>query len=157
MRSTYLFILTIGILLLFMGACDKSMVFDEFHHISDGSWGWDEKLEFEVEAVDTSILYDMLINLRHSTDYPFSNLYMFVHVSGPSGQSLTDTINFRLAENSGKWLGKGLGNSREIGFLYRKNTAFPQSGKYHFVIEQAMRQPEIPVTEVGLRIEKHTP
>lgn len=130
------------------------MVFHEFKHIDNSTWRWEDPVEFLTELKDTIQLHNILIQLRHTTDYPLSNLYLFVHVQGPSGQTLTDTINFILAEKSGKWLGNGLGNIREIGYLYRKNTIFPVQGFYKISIEQAMRLPEVPVTDIGLRIER---
>lgn len=142
---------------LFFGSCDRALVYDEFVRIDDHSWHWDEPAAFTFEIDDTVGFHDILIQLRHSTDYPLSNLYMFVHVQGPSGQEMTDTINFILAENSGKWIGNGIGNMRAIGYLYRKNTVFPQPGEYLVTIEQAMRLPEIPVSEIGVRVEKATP
>ncbi len=157
MKIRFITFLVIGVLLISVSACDKSMVYDEFRHISDNSWEWNEKPEFIFDAPDTTSLYDLLISVRHTIEYPLSNLYMFVHVTGPGGREMTDTINFRLADKSGEWLGRGLGNIREIGYLYRSGTAFPEKGNYTFVIEQAMRLPEVPVSEVGFRIEKHNP
>lgn len=138
-------------------SCDRSMVYDEFQRIEEGVWSWDDPVDFTFHMDDTVSLHDFQIQLRHSTEYPLSNLYMFVHIAGPSGQAMTDTINFILAEKSGEWIGKGVGNIREIGYLYRKNTVFPDTGSYTVFIEQAMRLPEVPVSEVGLRIRKNNP
>lgn len=140
-----------------LGSCDRNMVVDEFVRIDNHSWLWDDPAVFGFEMEDTTGYYDILINLRHTTDYPLSNLYMFVHVEGPSGQQMTDTINFILAEPSGKWIGKGIGNMRSVGYLYKKNTLFPQMGEYRVTIEQAMRIPEVPVSEVGIRVENANP
>jgi gliding motility-associated lipoprotein GldH len=157
MRKLVIAVALIIFLPLFFWSCDRALVYDEFIRINNGSWHWDDPAEFTFEVDDTTGFHNILIQLRHSTDYPLSNLYMFVHVQGPSGQEMTDTINFILAENSGKWIGSGIGNMRSIGYLYRKNTLFPQQGEYDITIEQAMRLPEVPVTEVGVRIEKATP
>jgi gliding motility-associated lipoprotein GldH len=143
-------------LLLFIFSCDRSMIYDDFEKIENHSWKWEDSVNFSVDVEDTLSMFNILVQLRHTTDYPLSNLYMFVHVYGPGGQQMTDTINFTLAENSGKWIGKGLGNIREISYLYKKNTLFPQAGNYKISIEQAMRIPEVPVKEIGLRIEKTT-
>lgn len=130
------------------------MVYDDFKHIEDASWHWDDPVDFSISMDDTTSIHNILIRLRHSSNYPLSNLYMFVHMEGPSGQTMTDTINFILAENNGKWVGKGVGNIREIGYLFKRNIMFPEAGDYKVSIEQAMRLPEIPVSEVGLRIER---
>jgi len=151
-RSLLIFLpLTIAML---VSACDRNMVYEEYISLEGNSWKWGDKMEYAFELNDTSTLYDILIQLRHSTSYPLSNLYMFVNVEGPSGQTMTDTLNFILAENSGKWIGKGVGNIREIGYLYRKNARFPEPGTYRVSIEQAMRLPEVPVNDVGLRVAK---
>ncbi len=139
---------------LSLSSCDRGAIFDSFKHVKDVEWKWDDPVSFTVPVTDTSGLYNILIQLRHTTDYPLSNLYMFVDLEGPSGQMHRDTINFTLAENSGKWIGRGVGNIRELDYLYRANTRFPEKGDYHFSLEQAMRLPVVPVSEVGLRVEK---
>jgi len=149
-----IFLLTV---ILALPSCDKNMVFHDFERIENGVWRWDEPVDFSFHMDDTTNLHNIQVHLRHSTEYPLSNLYMFVHITGPTGQEITDTINFILAENSGKWIGKGVGNIRAIGYLYRKNTAFPDTGSYSVSIEQAMRLPEVPVKEIGLRISKTNP
>jgi gliding motility-associated lipoprotein GldH len=133
------------------------MVFDQYQRIENDRWSWEDSIDFLVPIQDTTSAHDILIQLRHTTDYPLSNLYMFVDIKGPSGQTMKDTINFILAENSGKWIGKGVGNLREIAYLYRKNTVFPDTGVYEITIEQAMRLPEVPISEIGVRIELNQP
>ena len=130
------------------------MVYDQFRSIENATWEWDETVDFEFTMEDTATYHNIQIQLRHSVDYPLSNLYMFVQITGPSGRQLTDTINFILARHSGEWIGKGIGSIREIGYLYKENTLFPESGDYHIAIEQGMRLREVPVSEVGVRVTK---
>lgn len=148
--SNLFLILIIGS--LFTVSCDRNQVYNSFTKMEDGNWSWDEPVIFEPEISDTAQNCDILIQLRHTTDYPLSNLYMFVHVDGPSGQRMTDTINFILARKSGEWIGKGIGHLREIGYMYKREARFPENGTYRFTVEQAMRLEEVPVTEVGLLI-----
>lgn len=146
------------LLLIFLTfSCDRGMVYDEYRHIEGEGWSWDEPVRFDVELADTTGEYNILIHLRHTTEYPMSNLYMFLDLSGPSGQTLRDTIQFILAEPDGRWIGSGNGKLREISFLYRERTRFPETGSYHFSLEQAMRVKTLPVNDIGLRIEKYIP
>ena len=145
------------LLLLILSSCDKNMVFDEFYRIENSSWQWNDTAQFSFEMTDTTAYHDILIQLRHTCDYPLSNLYMFVSVEGPSGQSMKDTIKYMLAEPDGKWIGKGIGDIRELAYLYKKNTIFPEAGMYTIAIEQAMRIPAVPVSDVGVRIETVNP
>ena len=140
-----------------ISSCDTQLVYDNFQHIDDARWHWDDPVDFAFPVADTISSHNILIRLRHSSDYPLSNLYMFVNFEGPSGQTLQDTINFILAENNGKWVGSGNGNIREVGYLFKKNIRFPEIGEYQVSIEQAMRLPEVPVSDLGLRVEKINP
>jgi gliding motility-associated lipoprotein GldH len=114
-------------------------------------------MEFKADITDTVSFNNIYLQVRHTVEYPMSNLYMFVHVKGPSGQYLTDTVNMILAAPDGKWKGKGNGHIRELMLLYRKQTQFRIPGTYTFTLEQAMRQPELPVTDLGVRIVRVNP
>ncbi len=135
-------------------SCDQEMVYDHFETMEEGVWSWRDPKEFPVEISDTVSLHNIYVQLRHTVEYPMSNLYMFVYVKGPTGQMLKDTVNIRLAESDGRWIGKGSGNLRELRLLYRKETRFALPGNYTFTLEQGMRNPTLPVTDVGIRIER---
>jgi gliding motility-associated lipoprotein GldH len=145
------------LLAIILSSCDSTVIYDKFLSAGDSEWSWDEPFEFEADISDTISLHNLYIQVRHTVDYPLSNLYLFVHIQGPSGQSLSDTVNITLADQTGKWLGSGVGKFRELRLLYRKNTVFKEPGLYSFTIEQGMRNPSLPVTDVGLRIEKVKP
>ena len=142
------------ILLLLPLSCQRSVVFDQFSAVSSSGWRWEDPVAFEIDLSDTINVHNLYIQVRHTVDYPMSNLYMFVHVEGPSGQAMTDTVNFILAKPDGMWLGRGVGKLKELRLLYRKNTLFKDPGTYRFVLEQGMRNPNLPVTDVGFRVEK---
>ncbi len=142
---------------LLLVACDKNVVVDVYEHVDNSVWTWDDFKSYSFEIDDIESQYDILIQLRHTTDYPMSNLYLFVEVTGPSGQSLRDTINYPIAEPSGKWIGKGNGNIREIRYMYRNQTHFPDKGIYSIKLEQGMRDPKLPVSDIGIRVEKVIP
>ncbi len=70
-------------------------------HTENGMWKWQDAREFEVDITDTISLHNIYLQVRHTVEYPMSNLYMFVHVKGPSGQLLKDTVNLILANPDG--------------------------------------------------------
>jgi len=148
---------TLSILFLVGVSCDPQMIYDQYVHTEDGMWSWMDAREFSVDITDTTSLYNIYLQVRHSVDYPMSNLYMFVHVKGPTGQHLKDTVNMILAAPDGSWTGSGTGKLRELQLLYRSQTQFAVSGTYVFTLEQGMRNPELPVTDLGIRIERANP
>lgn len=153
----YPLLITALLLLLHTVSCDSGMVYDQYEPTEQGVWKWQNAKEFRVDITDTISLNNIYLQVRHTVEYPLSNLYMFVHVKSPSGQHMTDTINMILAAPDGKWTGKGNSNIRELMLLYRKQTQFRIPGTYVFTLEQAMRQPELPVTDLGIRVEVINP
>jgi gliding motility-associated lipoprotein GldH len=152
-----LILIIVVLLLLPVASCDSGTVYDRYEHTEQGVWRWQDAMEFRVDISDTLSMNNIYLQVRHTVEYPFSNLYMFVHVKSPLGQHMTDTINMVLAAPDGKWTGKGNGNIRELMLLYRRQTQFRGPGTYVFTLEQAMRQPELPVTDLGIRIERIKP
>ncbi|MFH0757832.1 MAG: gliding motility lipoprotein GldH [Bacteroidota bacterium] len=130
------------------------MVYDEYMNTKDGQWKWTDVGVFQVEMTDTISLYNIFLQVRHTVDYPMSNLYMFVLLKSPSGQFVRDTVNMNLAAPDGKWTGNGTGRFRELRLLYRQQIRFSEQGIYTISLEQAMRKSELPVTNVGVRIER---
>lgn len=144
-------------ILLLLSACDSTLVYDHYISHENAKWKWNDVAVFEVDIADTLALHNIYLQVRHTTDYPMSNLYMFVNVKAPNGQFRKDTVNMILATPEGKWMGVGTGKLRELQLLYKSHTRFGAPGLYNFSIEQAMRKSELPVSDIGLRIEQITP
>lgn len=150
-------VLLLLILIPILHACDPQMVFDSYKHVDEGMWGWHDDAVFEVNMEDSLSLHNIDLQLRHTVDYPMSNLYVFLELEGPTGQFVRDTLNIMLAMPDGRWLGRGNGKYRHLALRYRENVRFGQEGTYTFRLQQAMRKEKLPVTEVGLRIERTNP
>ena len=96
--------------------------------------------------------------MRNTTDYPYSNLYVFLKTFYPKGQISVDTLECFLAEADGKWLGKRRGSMVDHRILLQRTFRFVQSGTYSFEFEQAMRVNPLPgIRNFGIRIEKVKP
>lgn len=142
-------------LLLIFSSCDSKRIFEKNIEISDSNWEASEKVKFEVNIADTISGNNVLINIRHAGFYPYSNLFLFINTTFPNGKITRDTVECMLADDKGKWFGKGLGDLWDARILFKRNVRFSQSGTYIFEYEQAMRVEQLPgVMDVGLRIEK---
>ena len=96
---------------------------------------------------------NLWINFRTSTDYPYSNLFIFLHSKYPDGWEGKDTLQFILAKPNGEWEGESSGTVVENKFLVSQG-AFRKSGTYEFRIEHAMREDVLPeIIDVGFRVE----
>ncbi len=142
-------------MLLLLSACDNKRIFEENKNIPDNNWAASNIVKFDVEIKDPSTPANFYINVRNADGYPYSNLFLFIKTTFPSGKSSTDTLNCILADDQGKWLGKGLGDIYDNQILFKRNVRFPLAGNYTFEIQQGTRSDNIPlIMDVGLRIEK---
>ena len=139
-------------------SCDSNRVFEENKEIENDRWHKDDFVKFSVDITDRSVPVNFYVSIRNSTDYNFSNLYLFVRTKWPDGTLLADTINCRLAENKGSWTGRGIGKYRQNMIMLSQHATFPQKGIYEFEFEQAMRVEELEgINSIGIRIEKSSP
>jgi gliding motility-associated lipoprotein GldH len=155
MKSTGLIILLVGILAY---SCDKLRVSEEFIRIPSKGWERSNILHFNVNIMDTLNPHNVLIHVRNTGKYEYSNLYLFVTVCAPNGSEIRDTIEITLADEHGKWLGKGPATVYTLTYPYKTNIRFPVRGIYGFDIEQAMWNKTLQyITDVGLRVEEARP
>jgi gliding motility-associated lipoprotein GldH len=144
---------------LLLTGCIENVVFQEDARTPNGAWerGWNPSFSFEV--TDTLSHHDVYLDLRHTGDYPYSNLYAFVTLTGPDGVSIVDTVECTLADPSGRWFGEGLGFISSDRFqahvLYKLRNKFPRSGRYSLKLEQAMRVERLNgIIDVGVSVER---
>ena len=136
-------------------SCDPSRHFEENKEIPKMEWDKDVPLSFLVSVNDTSLGYNVYINVRNAGFYRFSNLYLFVNTTFPQGQVHRDTVECILASPEGRWLGEGLGDIWDNRILFKENVQFTQPGEYRFELNQAMRINPLPgIMDAGIRIEK---
>lgn len=143
------------ILVPFFLSCDRNRVYEENIPIPEGIWKSRNKLVFSVEIPSKTTRYNVLLNIRNTPDYPFSNLFLFLITHYPDSTLSKDTIELRLADYDGRWLGEGMGSVKFSRFMLKKQVLFPQTGNYRIEIEQAMRTENLKgIRDAGLRIER---
>jgi len=149
-----------GILSVFLlTGCMESPYFQKDVSIPGYQWTYNYQPTFKVDITDTSALYNLYFIIRHTETYPFSNIWMWIYTKEPGDTSFQKSrIEIPLAEKSGKWLGRGMGEIWEQRMPITRNDApmvFSKPGTYEIKFEQNMRIDPLPeVLQVGLRVEK---
>ena len=152
MIKNYYLVFLIG---LFLYSCNGNDVYMQYIHINDGKWDKDSICNFEFEITDTVSRYNLYVNVRNLSEYPYQNLWLFIQKTQSDSIVANDTIEFYLADKKGKWLGRGVGAAYEMPVLYQQNIKFNNSGKYHYSIVQGMRDTVLNgINDVGIRLEK---
>jgi gliding motility-associated lipoprotein GldH len=136
-------------------SCDEQRVFEENAEFEQAVWKRDAPVSFQFDVADTVSRYNMFVNLRNETNYEFRNIFLFLTLKAPDGQQATDTLECFLADEKGKWYGKGGAQLLDNRILYKRNIRFPAAGTYRVTLEQAMRTAELAhIRNVGFRLEK---
>jgi gliding motility-associated lipoprotein GldH len=139
--------------ILCISGCTEQALYQKMDNMPRGTWARTDRSVHEVQVTDTLGTYDFYLNIRIGNDYPFANMYLFVNTTFPSGRTARDTVECILAEASGRWLGKGLGDMYDNRILFKPAVRFPVAGTYHFSLEQGMRTDHLPqVLDVGMSI-----
>lgn len=142
-------------LLLLMASCDPTRIYDDNKLIPGDLWYYKNAVPFDVQVKDTTKLYNVYVNVRVSSDYKYSNLFMWVNTTNPDKKTDQRRVEIKLADETGKWLGKGLGDIYDYQFPVFQRIKFPNSGFYRFELEQNMREDTLAyVKAVGVRIEE---
>ncbi len=121
-------------------ACGKEkIVFEKEYPIPNSAWIYADTLNFAFDIVDTMALYDIVVHIKHRSDYGFQNLYTRISTKFPTGDRRSQTLNFDLADNTGKWMGKKSGANRDFEVKIQENAFFNQTGQHVITLEQMMR------------------
>jgi len=152
--------LLLFITLLLLSSCDKKRVFDQYKTVGS-SWDKDSIVSFDLPEMDSIKDYNLFINIRDNSNYPFNNLFLIVSLEQANGQTIIDTLEYQMAEADGTLLGNGFTDIKENKLYYKERMKF-KSGIYKVHIKQALRktgdigglQKLEGITDVGFRIEK---
>ncbi len=143
----------LSVFFLLLMACRPSVVFEQYKNVPDETWNRYQVMEF-VTLIPDSGQYQVNVCLRHTTDYEMANLWCFVSLRSSGALQLRDTLNLKIAEADGRWLGHG-GTIKTLEQPIRHNPLILPKGNVIFRIGQAMKLEDIKgVKDVGIVIEK---
>lgn len=159
-NNVLLFFLVFSFVLV---SCDSNRVFDEYKSVPN-KWHKDSIISFKVTPPDSTQNYNLFVNLRNTNAYKYNNLFLIVEMVYPHGKTIKDTLEYRMADPTGKLLGTGLTDVKENKLWYKGNESnfiFDEVGEYTVNIQHAMRENgkvngvlELEgITDIGFRIE----
>jgi gliding motility-associated lipoprotein GldH len=150
--KTLSFITVLG-LFTFLQSCGEQPYFDQVHNFDDKSWGKKDTAVFIVDVQDSLTNHDFIISLRTTTDYMYSNLWIYVWVTAPDGSTSKVAQKIPMARPDGSWVGRVSGSLVESRLRF-DSKPFPIKGEYVFKMVNATQEKSITdVMDIGLRIE----
>ena len=143
--------------ILLMAGCDSHRVYEKNHDFKDAMWSSADTLTFEITVPDSSLHYNVLLNVRNTIDFETVRLFVQYQLSDS-----TSVLRKRLVEQNlfdrvtGKPFGdSGLGNIYSHQFTLESSITFPAPGLYRVKLNHMMRYDTLPeIRSIGVRIEK---
>lgn len=138
-----------------LASCDGTVYYSEYANVEENGWNPADSACFDLDVDDTTTLFDLLVEVRNSVSYPYSNTFLFINTTFPDGSIARDTMEFPLTDAGGNWLGKTSGRYVDTRYRLRQQPArFPMTGNYHFAVTNGMRDSAVSgIHHIGLRVE----
>lgn len=123
--------------------CSKNVVYKQQVTFPQGVWTYDSLVEYEFSIEDTVSIYNISLNVEHTIDYAYQNLYVKIYTQFPNQQNKEDVLSLELANKNGLWNGS-CGNSKcALSIPLQEKTYFQEPGVYAISLEQYMREESI--------------
>lgn len=138
----------------FITACGPDYIYEKTYPIKNTAWAYADSISFEVDIKDSSAIYNLYLDLLHSTEYPKQNMYVIIHTTFPNGKTLSEQVSLELANKQGVWFGACNSDDCELSIPIQTGAYFNISGQYRFTIEQFMRVNPLPgIKSIAFKIE----
>ena len=164
-RKSFLLIISMALFLLNSCGLPENTISEEFQTMEKGIWGWKETKSFSFDIEDTTRYYNIYCGLRLNGTYNYSNIWLIYELS-ETKQDSNNTITLKsqkkqfqieLADQTGRWLGKGMSNLISYEQLLLTKIKL-KKGHYTFKLSQNMREDLLSgVNDVGVKVERAQP
>jgi len=146
--------LAVSMAFMFWG-CGPNNLYEKEYQIPNEAWTYDNQLSYTTTISDTNRIYNLYLDITHSTEYSKQNLYVQFHTQFPSNEKIKERVSFDLADKLGRWKGSCGSTHCDLSIPIQQGAFFNQAGEYTFTVEQYMRlNPLEGVQSVAFRIEE---
>lgn len=122
-----------------LASCGPAFQFDESRELGEEQWAYADTLDFSFSIEDTTAIYNLYIELEHSTAYAYQNLYTQVYTRFPGGEQIRELLSLELAEKGGLWLGDCGKGYCTLRIPIQEGAYFNKAGNYTITLQQYMR------------------
>ena len=130
--------LSFFILIFFLlTSCSDSDLVNSYE-FSNG-WKNGEVVQFDFKGTETKKNQNLFLILRHNKNYSFSNIFLITEMKFENDSIKRDTLEYRLSEKNGKWLGKTRLSIVEHTLPFKKNLEILKDSTYSITITNSMR------------------
>ena len=141
---------------LILSSCTESLVLDEMVILPEQGWHMDSAVAVSWEPQSSGEPIYMSMSIRHLTDFPYNNLYLFRAIESTEGVEYTDTVNIALADELGVWNGSGMSTLKALDVPIGKGAVrFREDERYTLSILHGMRDTTLSgIQDVRIKFER---
>ena len=89
-------------------SCVGNHVYDQYQQVPSGEWDREEVISFSIPPVSSDGLYDLMLGLRTTRDYPFMSLTLTVEAEVVGKKKTNYRLSCPLVNQRGQAQGQGL-------------------------------------------------
>lgn len=136
-------------------ACQETTVYHSFRNLPADGWRRNDTLCFDVAVTDSQTSYQLSVEVRNLSDYPYQNLsVILLHETPDSLIVSNDTLHFILADQQGNWMGKGWGGIYQCSFP-TGSINIRQAGRHRLILQHGLADTCISgIHDIGIKLTK---
>ena len=145
----------LALLLLMTTSCQKKKVYQERHKFENYTWQRFDKITFNIPIEKNGTTGDIVLTIRHITQYPYPNLPMYIILNTPSGEERILEKDIRLLDLDGNFKGEVAGDLWDVEETLWPGFNFTEAGSYTIELENLIPKMGIPgLVDVGIYVKK---
>lgn len=122
--------------------------------IENGQWAYSDTVHFSFAVADTSLRYNLYLEVECVDTFPYQNIYVQIHTTYPSGRRFINLLPLDLFDATGRPNGACRGRVCSTEFVLQQRAILPEVGRYDIAVEQYMRfSPVVGIRALHLRVE----
>ncbi len=135
MNKTFFLVLV----LLCFTQCGETFFYTQEIPINTEGWSYDKAKKFDFKIQEANQKYQAFLDIKHTPDYPYQNLYYQLKTTNPKGNVDKRMLSTNLADKTGQWYGSCNSTSCNVRINLEKEISFEDIGNYTIEIEQWTR------------------
>ena len=148
---------SILLIAIFFFSCDSKRVYEMNQDLESNIWITGSSNSFHFEIPDNSRGYNLLLNLRNTSNYRYQNIYVQFQLRDSTERIIEQNLlSLQLfhPQTGAPFGSSGIGDIYDHQFPVLENYRFPSNGKYELSFQQMMRTDSLmEILSVGARIE----
>lgn len=136
-------ILVICVCSIFLSSCSEQLHYSSSVDFTNSVWQFENPAVFNFDITDNSDKYNLFLDIDHSNNYPFENLYLRIKTEFPDKSIAIDTLSIEMVNNQGKWIGDCGSENCDLKVFLQEKTKFKESGSHKIDIEQFTRESDL--------------